>query len=68
MCFASKPKPIPKTQPKPQPSADPTEIGEVRKAEDESLFGGVPDLRYTDNSLTGGGLDAGGSGLALPEG
>lgn len=31
--------------PPPEKTAEPAEIGSLRKAEDETLFGGVPDLR-----------------------
>lgn len=55
--------------PTPQPgkTADPQEIGAARKAEDQTLFGGIPDLRV-DRSTTGGGVGAGGSGLNVPNG
>ncbi len=55
----------PKTQgilPDPEKVADPTEVGTARKQEDNSLFGGIPDLRV-DRSSTSGGVGAGGSGL-----
>lgn len=61
MCFP-KQKKLPKPTAEPEKPADPPEVGEARKAEDEQLFGGVPDLR-TDRSALEGGAGAGGSGL-----
>lgn len=68
MCFVPK-KPnttLPKEQSQPEAVATPDEIGASRKAEDQTLFGGVPDLRV-DRSATGGGATAGGSGLKVME-
>lgn len=48
--------------PQPEKTADPQQIGQARQAEDQTLFGGIPDLRV-DRSTTGGGVGAGGSGL-----
>jgi hypothetical protein len=64
MCFVPKtPKnTIPAEQAQPEKVAQPDEIGAGRKAEDEALFGGVPDLRV-DRSAVSGGAAAGGSGL-----
>lgn len=66
MCFPKTPKPtpVPKELPKPEAVAEPDEIGVARAAEDDSLFGGIPDLRV-DRSLTGGGAGASGSGLNM---
>lgn len=69
MCFLPKtdaPK-VPGPDPQPQKVADPQQIGEARKAEDKTLFGGIPDLRV-DRSTTSGGVGAGGSGLNVPSG
>jgi hypothetical protein len=65
MCFipkndASVAKPIAE----PEKTAEPPAIGDARKAEDEALFGGVPDLRV-DRSATSGGATAGGTGLKM---
>jgi hypothetical protein len=56
-----KPK-VPGVLPSPAKVADPTQIGDARKAEDLALFDGTPDLRV-DRSTTGGGVGSGGSGL-----
>jgi hypothetical protein len=68
-CFFPKPKSatVPDPTPQPQKTADPQEIGAARQAEDQTLFGGIPDLRV-DRSTTGGGVGAGGSGLNVPAG
>ncbi len=60
MCFA-KSKKLAKPNPEPEKPAEPEEIGKARAAEDEELFGGVPDLR-TDRSISSGGAGAGGAG------
>lgn len=69
MCFFPKtPKAtVPAPDAQPQKTADPQEIGAPRKAEDQTLFGGIPDLRV-DRSTTSGGVGAGGSGLNVPSG
>lgn len=48
--------------PKPEKSALPSDIGDARKAEDEQLFGGKPDLAAPRTStaptaITGSGLN-----------
>lgn len=63
MCF-NKPKPLPKPTPPPEKPAEPVDVGSARKAEDQELFGGVPDLR-TDTSITDQGAAAGGSGVNM---
>lgn len=55
---------INQTVPDPQETADPTEIGGARKAEDKALFGGTPDLRTSRNS-TPAAVANSGSGLKL---
>lgn len=63
MCFFGKQKDVPKSIPAPAKSPEVPEVGAARKAEDDALFGGVPDLRV-DRSATGGGV-ATGSGLSI---
>jgi hypothetical protein len=65
MCFASKPNTsaVQQTVPQPEQTAEPTQIGQTRKAEDTSLFGGVPDLRV--DRTTPAAVTNAGSGLAL---
>lgn len=58
---------VPAPTPQPEKTADPTEIGDARKAEDETLFGGIPDLRV-DRSAAPTSMPAGGAGLAVPTG
>lgn len=53
-----------KPMPEPEETAEPDEVGAARKAEDEELFGGVPELRV-DRSATAGGVAASGSGLKV---
>jgi hypothetical protein len=48
----------------PEKTAEPDEVGAARKAEDEELFGGVPELRV-DRSATSGGVAASGTGLKV---
>lgn len=64
MCFFPKAKTptVPDPTPQPQKVADPTDIGAARKAEDNTLFGGVPDLRV-DRSAAPASIPAGGAGL-----
>lgn len=65
MCFnPPKQKKLADPIPQPEKVAEPSEIGDARKAEDETLFGGVPDLRV-DRSVTSGGTTADGTGLKL---
>ncbi len=64
MCFGQKPPAVAKEMSQPEKVAEPDEIGASRAAEDEALFGGVPDLRV-DRSLTDGGAGASGTGLNL---
>lgn len=67
MCMFKQPKPnkvVQQTVPSPQPTAEPTEVGDVRKAEDEELYGGVPDLRVARTS-TPASVSTGGAGLKL---
>lgn len=42
----------------PEKTAEPTEVGTARTAEDEALFGGIPDLRV-DRSVASGGNTTG---------
>lgn len=63
MCFFPKAKTIPKDLPPPSKAPDVPEVGAARTAEDNALFGGVPDLRV-DRSATGGGI-ATGAGLKI---
>lgn len=58
---------VPGPTPQPEKTADPQQIGQARQQEDQTLFGGIPDLRV-DRSTTGGGVGAGGSGLNVPSG
>lgn len=58
---------VPGPAAQPEKTADPQQIGQARQAEDQTLFGGIPDLRV-DRSTTGGGVGAGGSGLNVPGG
>jgi hypothetical protein len=64
MCFLPKPKgnKVPDPTPEPQKVADPQEIGGARKAEDKTLFGGIPDLRVDRNSAPAA-VNTGGAGL-----
>lgn len=65
MCFMpKKPKPLADPLAAPEKTADPQDVGAARKAEDNTLFGGVPDLRV-DRSTTSGGAVDGGSGLNI---
>lgn len=65
MCFIKGPKNnVPKEQAQPEAVANPDEIGASRTAEDDALFGGVPDLRV-DRAATAGGTSADGSGLKM---
>ncbi|RWP84739.1 MAG: hypothetical protein EOR11_19965 [Mesorhizobium sp.] len=68
-CFFPKAKSptVPDAAAQPEKTADPQQIGQARQAEDQTLFGGIPDLRV-DRSTTGGGVGAGGSGLNVPSG
>ncbi|MDG4856422.1 hypothetical protein [Mesorhizobium sp. WSM4982] len=67
-CFFPKQKAnVPAPDAQPEKVADPQALGAARKAEDQTLFGGIPDLRV-DRSTTGGGVGAGGSGLNVPSG
>lgn len=50
--------------PDPEKTADPQQIGSGRKAEDQALFGGAPDLRV-DRTSNPASLAAAGSGLKL---
>lgn len=61
MCFP-KPKKLPDPTPPPEKPTEPPEIAGARQAEDDALFGGVPDLRSPDRSATAGGV-ATGTGL-----
>lgn len=67
MCIFGSPKKdqvVQQTVPSPEPIAEATSIGKARKAEDEDLYGGTPDLRVARNpSLNTNG--AAGSGLNL---
>lgn len=45
----------------PEKIADPTDVGAVRKREDEELFGGVPDMRVDRSAIPD--AVAGGGGL-----
>lgn len=58
---------VPPPTAQPEQTAEPQQIGQARQAEDQTLFGGIPDLRV-DRSTTGGGVGAGGSGLNVPAG
>lgn len=62
MCLGQKQTKLAKPIQAPEDAAPPEEIGAARAAEDELLFGGVPDLRI-DRSAVGGGVGAGGTGL-----
>lgn len=64
MCFLPKtPKnKVPGPTPEPEKVATPQDIGGNRKAEDNTLFGGVPDLRV-DRSAAPVAVSAGGAGL-----
>lgn len=63
MCFFPKTKkPLATTTSEPEKTADPQDIGGARKAEDNTLFGGVPDLRV-DRTSTPTSIPAGGAGL-----
>lgn len=62
MCLGNLFKKTPGKLPDPEKIAEPTAIGDARKAEDTALFGGVPNLRV-DRSATSGGVGADGSGL-----
>lgn len=65
MCFMpKKPKPLAAPLAAPEKTAEPDPIGGARKAEDEALFGGVPDLRV-DRSIASGGAVGEGSGLNI---
>lgn len=60
-----KSKVVNQTVPDPEATADPSEIGDARKMEDEALFGSEsPDLRVNRNG-TPAGVEASGSGLKL---
>lgn len=48
----------------PEQTATPQDVGQARQQENQSLFGGVPDLRI-DPSASSGGAVAGGSGLKM---
>lgn len=65
MCFVKTPKTSTVNQkvPEPEQTAEPTEVGSARDAEDDTLFGGTPDLRV-DRS-TPAAVTNGGSGLNL---
>lgn len=52
--------------PPPEKTADPTQVGEAQRKQDDLLFGGVPDLRSVVSALTSGGATAGGSGVNVP--
>lgn len=69
MCFFPKtPDPkVPAPTPEPQKVADPQQIGSARKAEDQTLFGGIPDLRV-DRAAAPAALNTGGAGLSVPSG
>lgn len=67
MCIFKPPKPnatVSQTVPSPQPTADPTPVGDVRKAEDKELYGGTPDLRVA-RTQTPSSVTSGGAGLKL---
>lgn len=66
MCIFGRPKDKKLANPIAQPEkvATDQEIGEARVAEDEALFGGIPDLRV-DRSATSGGVATGGSGIRM---
>lgn len=53
--------------PPPEKTAEPGEIGGKRKAEDKTLFGGVPDLRTATNTalVASTGLRPGASGMGV---
>lgn len=53
MCFPKKQN-LPAASPPPEKPPEPAEVGSARKAEDQALFGGVPNLR-TDRSTVGQG-------------
>jgi hypothetical protein len=58
---------VPNPTPQPEKTADPQQVGAQRKAEDQTLFGGIPDLRV-DRSAAPPSLPAGGAGLSVPTG
>jgi hypothetical protein len=64
MCFFPKAKEPKVSNPlaEPDKTADPVDIGNNRKAEDKTLFGGIPDLRV-DRSAAPASIPAGGAGL-----
>lgn len=64
MCFAPKSPKVGKDTAQPEKTAEPVDIGDARTKEDNTLFGGVPDLRV-DRSATTGGAAAGGAGLKM---
>jgi hypothetical protein len=53
------------TVPEPTASADPTPVGAGRKEEDNSLFGGVPDLRVDRPTTVNTPAAVGSSGAGL---
>lgn len=57
---------INQTTPEPEKTAEPSEIGDARRAEDQELFGegGTPQLRV-DRAGTPASVGASGSGLKL---
>lgn len=62
MCFGDAPEQqLADPAPKPEKSALPDDIGSQRKAEDEALFGGQPDLVRTPPTT---GAITGGAGLS----
>lgn len=66
MClFGNKP---PKQQfhptPQPEKTADPLEVGVAREAEDQTLFGGQPNLSVNRDTVAPG-VVAGGTGLRM---
>lgn len=68
MCVFSKPKAsetqaVTQAVPNPEATAEPTQIGNARKKEDDELFGGVPDLRVDRSTPTS--VASSGAGLNL---
>ncbi len=55
---------VKQTVPDPQPTAEAASIGDARKQEDNSLFGGTPDLRV-NRASTSTQSPTGGAGLQL---
>lgn len=66
MCIFKQPKAAKPMTPtaEPEETAEPTEIGAARKAEDEALFGGEQSLRVNTDTV-GQGAVAGGTGLRM---